>query len=76
MPRFELRCITDRAPAFLKEAYRHNVPLVDHEGWIEPLEVFIRWEGKRWVTYRMTLERVPIPLKRYETLTRCLFENQ
>lgn len=76
MPRSDLRCITDRDPLFLKEAYRHNVDLVDHEGWIKPLEVFIKWESKRWITYRMTVERVPVALKRYETLTRLLFDNQ
>lgn len=76
MRRSNLRCITDRAPVFLKQAYLHNVMLVDHEGWIKPLEVFIKYEKRRWVTYRMTAERVPVALKRYESLTRLLFDAQ
>jgi len=68
-----MKTITDHRPAFLKEAYKwKNVELIPHDGWVQPLEKFIRWDGKSWRVYTMTIERVPRLLGIYPTCASAL----
>lgn len=69
------KVITNRAPAFLKEAYKLDADLVNHAGFIEPMQYFIEWDGD-WMVYLMTVERVPRLCGRYRTLTQALFHAE
>jgi hypothetical protein len=68
-----LKCITNRDPRFLKEAYREELDLVPHAGWIEPQERYIEWTGDFWLVLTMTIERVPRFFGRYPTCKRAIF---
>ena len=48
------KVITNRAPEFLKAAYKSPmVKLVDHVGQIPPGESFIQWAPGCWTVYTM-----------------------
>jgi hypothetical protein len=64
--------LTHRSPVFLKTVYpRHDITLVDDERHI-PVGSFISFDG-RWRAWRMTRQRVPIPLGACETLASAMY---
>lgn len=55
--------ITNSHPAFLKTAYLYDLNLIDHVRHVPSGAKYISWEMNRgWRVWRMTKERVPIPL--------------
>ena len=60
-------------PAFLKAAYPCPlISLVDDERHIQPGK-YISFDG-RWRVWRMTRERVPIPLGAFPSIDAALFQ--
>lgn len=67
--------LTHHAPAFLKAAYRPDTDLIDHERHIPARARFVSWEAdhdRPWRVWRMTRERVPIPLGRFPDIGAAL----
>ena len=67
--------LTHHDPAFLKSAYRHDTDLIDHERHIPARAKYITWDAAhqwQWRVWRMTPERVPIPLGRFPDIGAAL----
>lgn len=67
-----IRSITHHAPAFLKAAYANPVALIDHERHIKPGEKYLSYDNGFRV-WRMTRERVPIPLGKYKDMGSAIY---
>lgn len=68
--------VTHHAPEFLKAAYRPDIDLVDHVRHVMPGARYITWEDNhewKWRVWRMTRERVPIPLGRFQTIGAAIY---
>lgn len=66
--------LTHHHPAFLKVAYSLDLNLIDHERHIPGGRKYLTWEPDRgWRVWRMTRERVPIPLGRFDDPGMALF---
>jgi len=64
---------TNRDPLFLKTVYPcPDIALIDDERHIKSGSKFIDFDG-RWRVYRMTPERVPIPLGAFPSLPCALY---
>lgn len=68
-----IKCITNRHPRFLKEAYAHDVliDLQNDERFIKKGEPFIRWDHGAWDLFKM--DDPPRMMGRYENLGRAVF---
>lgn len=68
-----VKCITNRHPRFLMEAYKHDVliELQNDERFIKRNEAFIVWDEGAWNLYRMA--DPPRLMGRYENLGRAVF---
>lgn len=71
------RFITHHDPGFLKPAYsRTDVDLIDHERHIPSGTKYGSFDpGSRfkWKVWRMTRERVPVPLGAFESITDAVY---
>lgn len=67
--------VTHHNPAFLKAAYAADLDLTDHERHIKAGAKYITWQGDDapWRVWRMTKERVPIPLGRFTTIAGAIY---
>lgn len=69
-----MRTITNRHHAFLKAAYKADLPLVDCEAQIGPGEVYMTWDASgNWKLWKMSKERVPIPRGKFPDINSALF---
>lgn len=69
-----VKCITDRDPGFLQEAYKEDdLDLIPHDGFVRHAENYIKWSRQGWSVYMMTIERVPRFVGRYPTCKRAIF---
>ena len=68
-----IKCITNRHPRFLKEAYQHDnlIDLQNDDRFIRRNEAFIVWDDGAWDLYRMA--DPPRMMGRYENLMRAVF---
>lgn len=60
-----VHALTHHAPEFLREAYRLNLILVDHERHLPGGIKYLTYEPGQilpWRVWRMTRQRVPIPI--------------
>lgn len=67
--------VTHHNPHFLKAAYAADLDLTDHERHIKAGAKYITWQehDTPWRVWRMTRERVPIPLGRFKELGGALY---
>lgn len=65
--------LTHHNPTFLKAAYAADLDLIDHERHIKAGTKYITWGEGKWFAWRMTRERVPIPLGRFNDLGGALY---
>jgi hypothetical protein len=68
----QVKVVTNRAPKFLKQAYKHpQADLVNHEGFIDE-ENYITFDGEFRV-WTMSASRVPIPRGRFRYLNDAIY---
>jgi hypothetical protein len=64
----------NRDPVFLKTVWPcRDITLIDDERHIQSGSKYIDFDG-RWRVYRMTKERVPIPLGAFQSLSAAIFQ--
>lgn len=68
-----IKCITNRHPKFLKEAYKYAnlIELHNDERFIQRNDPFIVWDDGAWDLYRMA--DPPRMMGRYENLMKAVF---
>lgn len=73
-----IRTLTTHDPEFLKTVYnRTDIDLLDHERHIPTGDKYITYGGLlgwKWRVWRMTRERVPIPLGAFISLNYAICE--
>lgn len=67
-----LRAICNHDPTFLKAVYPQPITLVDHERHIPSGSKYITFDGT-FKIWRMTRERVPIPLGRCNDIQGAMY---
>lgn len=67
-----LRAISHHHPTYLKAVYAHPIELTDHERHIPSGSKYITWDG-HFRVWRMTPERVPIPLGRFPDIHAAMY---
>lgn len=70
----QVKCITNRNPTFLKEAYKYSnlVDLQNDERFIEPNEKFIQYDGV-WQVWRMPKDKRPKLVGRFDNLMSAVY---
>lgn len=72
-----ITAVSNRAPEFLKAAYASpSVSLIDDERHVRAGKKYITFDDSRafkWRVWRMTRERVPIPLGAFPDLGDALY---
>lgn len=71
----KVTAVTHHDPRFLKPAYAADLALTDHERHIKAGAKYITWKEREtpWHVWKMTKERVPIPLGRFKELGSALY---
>ena len=72
----KIKTITQRDPIFLKTAYKHDhlIDLMNHEGFVDEGERFLRYDQGLWKLYKMTADRAPRLYGRFKTLHTAVFK--
>ena len=73
--RLKVKTITNRAPAFLKEAYRNDdlLDLHNDERFINPGEKYLTWNAGLWRVMRMTPGKVGVYIGGSPILHRAIY---